>query len=224
MDGNGRWAQKMGLSRSEGHIAGAKSFRKIVSCCQKRGISTLTVYAFSTENWSRPRLEVDFFFILFKSQLQEALHSFANENVRVIFLGITLKFPSSLRSLIGEIEELSKNNTGMTLNVALNYGGRSEIVNAAKNLATACLENKIVVSEINEEKFSSFLYTRGQNDPDLIIRTGGELRLSNFLLWQSAYSELFFSKVLWPDFDESDLDEILLEYSGRKRRYGGISV
>ncbi len=222
MDGNGRWAQKKGLPRSQGHVAGAKKFREIVLCCQKRNIATLTVYAFSTENWKRPKPEVNFLIKLFRSQLQEALDSFADENIRVVFLGDTSKFPENLRSIISKVTEISSNNTKMTLNVALNYGGRSEIINAAKNLATLCLETKIDVNEINEEKFSSFLYTKGQKDPDLIIRTGIELRLSNFLLWQSAYSELFFPKILWPDFSESDLDKILEEYSGRKRRYGGI--
>ena len=224
MDGNGRWAQRRGFSRSKGHIEGAKRFRKMISCCRRRNIRTLTVYAFSTENWNRPKLEVDLLIKLFKTQLQSALLDFSDENIKVNFLGDVSKFPESLCMLIKEIVKISKSNTEMTLNIALNYGGRAEIVNAVKSLVSECFEKQVSIAEIDENRFSNFLYTKGQSDPDLIIRTGGEFRLSNFLLWQSAYSELFFTKTLWPDFKESEFDEILNEYASRKRRYGGIQA
>ncbi len=224
MDGNGRWAQRRGFPRSKGHIEGAKRFRKMIFCCRKRNIKALTVYAFSTENWGRPKLEVDLLIKLFKTQLQSALLDFSDENIKVNFLGDVSKFPDSLHMLIKKIVKISENNKKMTLNIALNYGGRAEIVNAVKSLVSEYFERKVSIAEIDENKFSNFLYTKGQSDPDLIIRTGGEFRLSNFLLWQSAYSELFFTKTLWPDFKESEFDEILNEYASRKRRYGGIQA
>ena len=218
MDGNGRWAKNRGLLRSNGHVRGAEVFKNITLYCSKIGIKFLTVYAFSTENWSRPKIEVDFLINLFKKQLSKALKDFSRENVKVNFLGDISTFPSSLVSLINDV----KNNTGMVLNVALNYGGRSEILNAAKNLVKEVLAGNLDESRISLKDFENNLYTQSQPDPDIIIRTGGEIRTSNFLIWQSAYSEYFFTKTLWPDFTKEDLNNIIDEFSKSKRRFGGV--
>lgn len=222
MDGNGRWAKKRGLPRSVGHKSGADNFRKITKYCSEIGIKYLTVYAFSTENWKRPEEEVKFLMDLFEQYMKEALTDFQNENIRVIFLGDKSKFSDNLKNLICEVEEVSKNKTGMVLNIAMNYGGRDEIIKAVRSLSEELCEGKLSPEEINEECISGKLYTSGQPDPDLIIRPSGEYRLSNFLLWQSAYSELIFMDVLWPDFSKRDLDRAINEYSARNRRFGGI--
>ena len=222
MDGNGRWAKNRGLLRSNGHVRGAEVFKNITLYCSKIGIKFLTVYAFSTENWSRPKFEVDFLINLFKKQLSKALKDFSQENIKVNFLGNILTFPSSLINLINDVKKVSENNTGMVLNVALNYGGRSEILNVAKSVAKDVLDGNLDESEISFKVFENKLYTQNQPDPDIIIRTGGEIRISNFLLWQSAYSEYFFVKTLWPDFTKEDLNDIIHEFSKRKRRFGGI--
>lgn len=222
MDGNGRWAKKRGLPRSAGHKAGADTFRKIVKYCTGLGIKYLTVYAFSTENWKRPADEVDFLMSLFERYLNEALRDFQEENIRVIFLGDKSVFSPKLRSLIENVEQASSGKTGMTLNIAMNYGGRDEIVKAVRELAEAVKVGEISPEEINVESITRRLYTASQPDPDLIIRPSGEFRLSNFLLWQSAYSELVFTDVLWPDFKEKDLERALDEYAARNRRFGGV--
>lgn len=222
MDGNGRWAKKRGLPRSAGHKAGADTFRKIVKYCSRLGIKYLTVYAFSTENWKRPADEIDFLMGLFEQYLNEALRDFQEENIRVIFLGDKSVFSSKLRSLIENVEQASSGKTGMTLNIAMNYGGRDEIVKAVRELAEAVKVREISPEEINIESITRQLYTASQPDPDLIIRPSGEFRLSNFLLWQSAYSELVFMDVLWPDFKEKDLERALDEYAARNRRFGGV--
>ena len=222
MDGNGRWAKNRGLLRSNGHVRGAEVFKNITLYCSKIGIKFLTVYAFSTENWSRPKIEVDFLINLFKKQLSKALKDFSRENVKVNFLGDISTFPSSLVSLINDVKKASENNTGMVLNVALNYGGRSEILNAAKNLVKEVLAGNLDESRISLKDFENNLYTQSQPDPDIIIRTGGEIRTSNFLIWQSAYSEYFFTKTLWPDFTKEDLNNIIDEFSKSKRRFGGV--
>lgn len=220
MDGNRRWAKLRGMPSTAGHLQGAKNFREIVLHLSKNQLKVLTVYAFSTENWNRPKLEVDFLINLFKNQLRKALSDFYDENVKVNFLGSMEKFPKQLVSLINEVIDVSKSNTGMVLNVALNYGGRAEILRAARNLAFDYSSKKVDVSTISEDIFCKYLYTKDQPDPDLVIRTGGEVRVSNFLLWQSAYSEYFFTKTLWPDFSEIELNSILEDYTKRKRRYG----
>ena len=220
MDGNRRWAKLRGMPGTAGHLHGAKNFRETVLYLSKNQLKFLTVYAFSTENWNRPKLEVDFLINLFKNQLRKALSDFYNENVKVNFLGNIEKFPKQLVALINEVIKVSQNNTGMVLNIALNYGGRAEILNAAKNLALDCSSQKVNISDISEDLFCKYLYTKDQPDPDLVIRTGGEVRVSNFLLWQSAYSEYFFTKTLWPDFSKVELHSILEDYSKRKRRYG----
>lgn len=222
MDGNGRWAKKRGLPRSFGHREGAKTFRKIAKYCSKIGIKYLTVYAFSTENWKRPMDEVSFLMNLFEQYLNEALKDFQEENIKVVFLGDKKDFSTKLQNLIMKVEEASKNKTGMTLNIAMNYGGRSEIIKAIKEISHDVKNGAINIEDINEKEVSNRLYTTGEPDPDLIIRPSGEFRLSNFLTWQSAYSEFVFMNVLWPDFSEKDIERAIDEYSVRNRRFGGI--
>ena len=222
MDGNGRWAKKRALPRSTGHKAGANTFRTITKYCSKIGIKHLTVYAFSTENWKRPVNEVNFLMNLFKQYLDECLSDFKEENIKVLFLGDKSVFSDDLRKLMCEVEESSKNCTGMTLNIAMNYGGRNEILMALNSILDDIKENKTFAEKISESMISERLYTKGQPDPDLIIRPSGEYRISNFLLWQSAYSEFIFSNKLWPDYTVEDLDKALVEYSLRNRRFGGV--
>lgn len=222
MDGNGRWAKKRGLPRSAGHTAGAIVFKTIVRYCSSIGIQYLTIYAFSTENWKRPFEEVGMLIKLFKQYLEEALRDFLNENIKVRFIGDTSAFPEDLQKLIRDTEEVSKNHTGMVLNIALNYGGRSELVRAAKLLALDVKSGKLDPEQITEEALEQKLYTAGQPDPDLIIRPSGENRISNFLLWQSAYSEYVIMDILWPDFKPKDLDRAIKEYANRNRRFGGV--
>lgn len=222
MDGNGRWAKKRGLPRSVGHKKGADTFRNITKYCNKIGIKYLTVYAFSTENWKRPKSEVDYLMKLFDAYLREALEDFKEENIRVIFLGDKKEFSEDLQRLIEEVEEASSKKNGMVLNVAMNYGGRSEILRAVKSLVFDAKDGNIDLSNITEDTISERLYTKGQPDPDLIIRPSGEFRISNFLLWQSAYSEYVFMNILWPDFKPKDLQKALDEYSSRNRRFGGV--
>ena len=222
MDGNGRWAKKRGLPRSAGHKVGADTFRKITKYCSKIGIKYLTVYAFSTENWKRPAEEVDFLMGLFEQYLKEALRDFQEEDIRVIFLGDKTAFSPKLRSLIEEVEQVSRGKTGMTLNIAMNYGGRDEILKAVRELAEDVKAGNLLPEGIDAEELEKRLYTATQPDPDLIIRPSGEYRMSNFLLWQGAYAELVFIDVLWPDFKERDLERALDEYAARNRRFGGV--
>ena len=222
MDGNGRWARKRGLPRSAGHKAGANNFRKIAKYCSKIGIKYLTVYAFSTENWSRPEEEVNYLMRLFEQYLKEALSDFEQENIKVLFLGDKTVFSDNLQKLIDEVEKNSQKNTGMVLNIAMNYGGRQEITETIKKIAVELEDNNLKIEDIDEKLVSRYLYTADQPDPDLIIRPSGELRLSNFLLWQSAYSEFVFFNVLWPDFSERDLNRAIDQYVSRNRRFGGI--
>ncbi len=222
MDGNGRWAQKRFLPRSAGHRAGAQNFRTITRYCSKIGIRYLTVYAFSTENWNRPSDEVGALLRLFKEYLEEALRDFMDENIRVRFIGDVSAFPAELRTLIQEVEEASACKTGMVLNLAMNYGGRAEITRAAKRVAQEVASGNLGLEDLTEERFAQYLYTGGQPDPDLIIRPSGEERLSNFLLWQSAYAEFVYFDILWPDFKTSDLDRAIEIYSSRQRRFGGV--
>ncbi len=222
MDGNGRWAKKRGLPRKAGHSAGAKTFRKITRYCSDIGIKYLTVYAFSTENWKRPHDEVESLMKLFKSYLEEALEDFKDDSIVVKFIGDKAPFSDDLRKLMTENEESSKYRDGMVLNIAMNYGSRSEIVRAVKNICNDVKDGKFGTEDIDESLFSDYLYTAGQPDPDLIIRPSGEHRISNFLLWQSAYTEFVIMNKLWPDFDKSDLDEALNIYAQRNRRFGGV--
>ncbi len=222
MDGNGRWAKKRGLPRSIGHREGAKTFRKITRYCSDIGIKYLTVYAFSTENWKRPEDEVNSLMKLFKSYLNEALEDFKDDSIVVKFIGDKSHFSDDLQKLMIENEESSKDRDGMVLNIAMNYGSRDEIIRAVKNISNDVKNGKFDVESIDEELFSSYLYTAGQPDPDLIIRPSGEYRISNFMLWQAAYTEFVIMNKLWPDFDKSDLDEALNMYSQRNRRFGGV--
>jgi undecaprenyl diphosphate synthase len=222
MDGNGRWAKKRGLPRSAGHTAGAAVFKNIVRYSSSIGIQYLTIYAFSTENWKRPKDEINALIRLFQQYLEEALRDFLNENIKVCFIGDTSAFPEKLQNLIDRTEKVSANKTGMVLNIALNYGGRAEITRAVRLLAQDVKNGKIAPEQIDDAAIESRLYTAGQPDPDLIIRPSGEHRISNFLLWQSAYSEYIIMDILWPDFKPKDLDRAIEEYANRNRRFGGI--
>lgn len=222
MDGNGRWAKKRGLPRSAGHSAGAANFKTITRYCSSIGIKYLTVYAFSTENWKRPQDEVKTLMSLFYQYLEDALRDFLNENIKVCFLGDVSAFPPKLQQVIAETIEVSRNRTGMVLNVALNYGSRAEITCAMQKLATEVKDGQLLPEQIDETMISDRLYTAGQPDPDLIIRPSGEYRISNFLLWQSAYAEYIVLDILWPDFKPKDLEKALDEFSNRNRRFGGI--
>ncbi|MCR4692784.1 MAG: isoprenyl transferase [Firmicutes bacterium] len=222
MDGNGRWAKKRGLPRSAGHQAGADTLKKIVTECNNMGIKYITVYAFSTENWKRPKEEVNFLMNLLLSYLRDSEKTLAKENVVIRAIGGREALSEEIRQQIKKTEEFTKNNTGIVMNIALNYGSREELREAARKLADKAVRGEIKPSEITEDMISDELYTSGQPDPDLIIRTSNELRLSNFLMWQAAYSELYFTKTLWPDFSVSDLHNAILEYQSRNRRYGGV--
>ena len=222
MDGNGRWAKKRGLPRPAGHTAGAAVFKTIVRYCSSIGIKYLTIYAFSTENWKRPPDEVGALIRLFKQYLEDALRDFLNENIKVRFIGDVSAFPEELQNLISETENVSRKRTGMVLNIALNYGGRAELTRAVKLLAQDVQDGRLAPNQINDASIEQRLYTAGQPDPDLIIRPSGENRISNFLLWQSAYSEYVVMDILWPDFKPRDLDRALKEYASRNRRFGGV--
>ena len=222
MDGNGRWAKKRGLPRSAGHTAGAQTFRKIARYCSDIGIKYLTVYAFSTENLRRPKEEIDALMRLFKDYLTEAIRDFKDDSIVLRFLGDRSAFSDDLLALMDENEDESKDREGMVLNIAMNYGGRAELIKAMREIAAEAADGKISPDDINEEMISNHLYTKGQPDPDLIIRPSGENRTSNFLLWQSAYAEYVIMDVLWPDFKEKDLDAALIEYAKRNRRFGGV--
>jgi len=222
MDGNGRWAKKRGLPRQFGHRAGAKTFRNIVKHCESRGIKIVTVYAFSTENWRRPAVEVNAIMDLLRSYLKEALLDFKNENIRTRFIGDRAPLSADIQELMAEVEDSTADRTGMILNIAVNYGGQNEIVHAVKALATEVKEGTLSPEDITEAALSSRLYTEDQPPVDLILRPSGEYRLSNFLIWQAAYAEYVFMDVLWPDFSNDDLDRALMEYAGRNRRFGGV--
>ncbi len=221
MDGNGRWAKKRGLPRTMGHKKGAQVFGDITRYCQKIGVPYLTVYAFSTENWKRPQEEVDAIMDLMREYLKDA-RRYEQENVRTFFIGDKSPLADDIKDMIQRVEEGSSQNTGLTVNVALNYGGRNEIMTAVQRIAKEVEDNKIKANQVNEQLFETYLYTSGQPDPDLIIRPSGEHRISNFLLWQCAYSEFVYMDVLWPDFTPKHLDEAILAYRNRDRRFGGI--
>lgn len=222
MDGNGRWAKKRGLPRSAGHSAGANNFRKIIRYCSDIGIKYLTMYAFSTENWKRPEDEVGALMKLFKQYLGEALRDFQDDTIVLKFIGDTTAFSDDIQALMKDAVEGSKDRDGMVLNLAMNYGGRNELVMATKAIAEKVKNGEISAEEIDEKMISDNIYTAGQPDPDLIIRPSGEYRTSNFLLWQSAYSEYVIMDKLWPDFDFNDMNYALIEYAKRNRRFGGV--
>lgn len=225
MDGNGRWAKNKGLPRSEGHKAGAKTFRKIGEYAADIGIKYVTFYAFSTENWKRPEAEVNAIMDLFADYLNEVIERIGEneeKGIRLKFIGDRSGISDELLNLMNYAEKLTENKDKVTLNIAINYGGRNEIVNAVKDIAKNVIDGKINIDDIDENTISDYLYTSGQPDPDLIIRPSGEYRTSNFLTWQGAYSELWFSDILWPDFTEEDFNTALRAYEKRNRRFGGI--
>ena len=219
-DGNGRWAQRRGLPRTAGHAAGAETFRQIATYCRDIGVEYLTVYAFSTENWKRPRQEVEAIMELLGKYLRESVETMERDHIRLKVLGDPAVLSSELRALIDETAEISGRYEGFQANVCINYGGRDEIVRAAMRYAEDYRAGR--AGELSEESFSEYMFSAGIPDPDLVIRPGGEMRLSNFLMWESAYSELYFTDVLWPDFTPADIDAAVAEYNRRDRRYGGI--
>ena len=222
LDGNGRWAANKGLPRAIGHKRGAENVEAILRDCLRLNIEHVTLYAFSTENWKRPVYEVKALMSLFKYFLNKKLTQLHDENVRVAIVGDISPFSKIIQKYIKNLEDLTKNNDGMHLNLALNYGGRAEIVRATKRISALILQKKIDIEQIDEDIFSNNLDNGSEPDPDLIIRTAGERRLSNFLLWQSAYSELYFSERTWPDFSSKDLELALAEYQRRTRKFGGL--
>ncbi|EPR44337.1 Undecaprenyl pyrophosphate synthase [Desulfovibrio sp. X2] len=218
MDGNGRWAKARGLPRSEGHRAGTEAAKAVITRCRELGVRHLTLYTFSSENWARPQDEVGFLFKLLTEFLTRELPNLMSQSIRLLVLGEMQALPFAARQILNHAVRKSAGNSEMILNLALNYGGRAEIVRAARR----CVEEGLPADEITEEALAQRLYTVGQPDPDLVIRTSGELRLSNYLLFQAAYSELYFTDTLWPDFSPAELDKALADYATRQRRFGGI--
>ena len=222
MDGNGRWAKARGLPRVVGHQAGVEALKSTLRQCSDWGIGALTAYAFSTENWSRPGDEVNFLMTLFEGVLQKELRSLEEEQVRIRFLGDLDGLPEKLQHLIDDATERTAKNSGIHFNVCTNYGGRRELVRAAQRLAKQAASGTLDPEAIDENSFARELYTVGDQDPDLLIRTSGEYRISNFLLWQLAYAEIHVTDVFWPDFNADVLKQALLDYQGRNRRFGGL--
>ena len=224
MDGNGRWAKQRGLPRTAGHKVGAETFRKIATYCKDLGVQYLTVYAFSTENWKRPAEEVSTIMGLLKQYMLEAIDSMERDQIRLRFLGDLSAISPELQELIDRTNQISEHIHGFQADVCLNYGGRDEILRAARAFARDCADGKAAPEALTEEGFGHYLYSDGIPDPDLIIRPSGELRLSNFLLWQCAYAEFYFCDTLWPDFDERALDAAIIDYQKRDRRFGGVKA
>ena len=223
MDGNGRWAQQRGQPRIRGHEQGAHAVRTIVTRCARLGLEALTLYSFSTENWKRPREEVDFLMQLYVQYLRSERPTIMDNNVRFVHVGRRAGLPDEVLAEMDETLRLSADNTGLKVCLALNYGGRGEIVDAVQHLAREVQAGALAPDDIDEDRLSSALYTAGLPDPDLLIRTAGERRLSNFLLWQVSYAELHITETLWPDFGEADLDAAIKDFAQRKRRYGGVA-
>ena len=222
MDGNGRWAKRRGLPRTAGHAAGAETFRTIATYCKDLGLDYLTVYAFSTENWKRPPEEVRAIMGLLEKYLHEAIETMARDKIKMAFFGDLSPLSPKLQTLCRETEEISKGYEGFQANICLNYGGRDEIVRAARAFAADCAAGRADPNHLTEDAFGGYLYSAGMPDPELIIRPSGEERLSNFLLWQCAYSEFYFTDVLWPDFGPEELRKALAAYQHRSRRFGGV--
>ena len=221
LDGNGRWAKKRGLPRTAGHMAGAETFRRIATYCKNIGVEYLTVYAFSTENWKRPEEEVGTIMKLLGRYLDEAIRTMEKDHIRMKVFGELARLSPQLREMVDRTDEISQHYRGFQANICLNYGGRDEIVHAARRYAQDYAAGK-VRGELSEEQFGNYLYSAGIPDPDLLIRPGGEMRISNFLLWQCAYAEFYFTDVLWPDFTPEELDKAIAEFNRRDRRYGGV--
>ena len=221
LDGNGRWAKKRGLPRTAGHMAGAETFRRIATYCKNIGVEYLTVYAFSTENWKRPEEEVGTIMKLLGRYLDEAIRTMEKDHIRMKVFGELARLSPKLREMVDRTDEISQHYQGFQANICLNYGGRDEIIHAARRYARDYAEGR-VQGELSEEQFGNYLYSAGIPDPDLLIRPGGEMRISNFLLWQCAYAEFYFTEVLWPDFTPEELDKAIAEFNRRDRRYGGV--
>jgi undecaprenyl diphosphate synthase len=223
MDGNGRWAAQRNFPRIAGHRQGARTLKELLRCCKDWGIPVLTAYAFSTENWLRPPEEVDFLLTLFERLLRQELAELHREGVQIQFIGDLSRLPSVLQTAMEQAMQATAENRAVTFNVAVNYGSRDELVRACRQLALEVEQGQLDPRKINEAQISQRLYTRNSPDPDLLIRTSGEVRLSNFLLWQLAYTEMYFTYVLWPDFDRSAFHQALQAYQGRDRRFGQLS-
>ena len=222
MDGNGRWAIKKGFPRTFGHNKGVNVLKEIIKVSKNLGCKTLTAYAFSTENWARPAKEVDFLIDLFEKVINREIEQIHKNSIKINFIGDLTPFPETLKLIINSSESLTKDNKDFTLNICINYGGRQEIVKVAKKIALKYFAGEIKSNEINEQLFESELLLKSSNDPELLIRTSGEKRISNFLLWQLAYSEIYVTDVLWPDFDEIEFFKAIIDYQSRDRRFGGI--
>jgi len=224
MDGNGRWAQKRGLRRAEGHRQGGKTVERIAQCCVDFGIESLTLYSFSIENWERPKTEVNALMHLYSEYLVRIRPTLMRNNVKLIHLGRLAQLPPTVKKELAKTVKITAGNTGMILALALNYGGRTEITDAAKKIAQQYKTGKLRLKDIDEQCISSHLYTAGLADPDLLIRTANEMRVSNFLLWQISYSEFYVTTVLWPDFKRADLEKAISAYAGRNRRFGAVKT
>ncbi len=222
LDGNGRWAKKRGMPRNYGHAQGAKNVEKICEEAWRMGIKYLTVYAFSTENWNRPQNEVDALMKLLRNYMKTCLKTAAQNDMKVRVIGDITRLDEDIQKRILELEEATKDNGGLNFQIAINYGSRDEMIRAMKKLSDDCMKGSVKVEDITEELFSDYLDTKGIPDPDLLIRTSGELRLSNFLLWQLAYAEFYFTDVPWPDFTKKELEKAVVQYNSRDRRYGGV--
>ena len=222
LDGNGRWAKSKGMPRNYGHTVGAKNVETVCQAAHDMGIKYLTLYAFSTENWNRPDNEVNALMKLLESYLKNCIKTADKNNMRVRVIGDTTKLSEKFQNQIKELESASAHNDGLNLQIAINYGSRDEMVRAIRKLAKDCIDGKVNPEEIEEQTFEQYLDTKGIPDPDLMIRTSGELRLSNYLLWQLAYAEFYFTDVPWPDFSKEELEKAIEQYNSRDRRYGGI--
>lgn len=221
MDGNRRWAKKRNLPVSTGHSKGAETFKKLALYCNKIGLRHLTVYAFSTENWKRSEKEIAALMLLFRKYLKMVMEEFKEENIKIKFIGDISRFSEDIIEMIKTIETETRNRTGLNLNIAMNYGSRAEILRAIRNISQKIESKELKTEDINEQLLENNLYTKGQGDIDLIIRTAGEQRISNFLLWQGAYAEFYFTDVLWPDFSENEFNKAITEYNKRIRKFGG---
>ena len=224
MDGNGRWAQARGMARSQGHVEGVKRVEEIIKYACDKGVKFLTIYAFSTENWSRPQDEVSMIMRTFIMVLGPKAKELGSHGIRINFIGRRQEVPAEVLKAMDEAARITMNNTTMTLNIAFNYGARAEIVDAVKSIFTQVREGRIKADDIDENLISSHLYTKDQPDPDLLIRTSGEKRISNFLLWQLSYAELYFTDKCWPEFDEEEFSKALMSYAQRERRWGRVKV
>jgi len=221
MDGNGQWAEKKGLPRSAGHREGAKTVRRVITSCLNFNIPILTLFAFSTENWKRPKNEINYLIKLFERVLNKEKENLIKNNIKINFIGRLNELPNSLNETMNELSKSTRKNNKLILNIAINYGGRAEIVDAFKSIALKIVENKIDIKEINENIIKNNLYTHNLPDPDLLIRTAGEMRISNFMIWQVAYTEFWVTPIFWPDFSENNLVEAIINFQKRVRKYGG---